>query len=194
MITELDDKQLMQKLKEGDIRALGELYLRHGDMVKVALLRFAPEIAEADTDELCQEVFLALNDSSRRYEERTKLKAWIFGIAVRKARMWRRKTWMRRNLLELHGSRGVAMALPTHQTPASTVELRQEILDCLDRLTHKQREVVMLHAVDGFSGEEIADILGIRVGVVWSRLHRARQLLLESGAEPARDRVLEGEL
>ena len=194
MIAELDDRQLMRKLKDGEIRALGELYLRYGNMVKRALARFAPEMADADVDELCQEVFLALNDSCRRYEERTKLKAWIFGIAVRKSRMWRRNTWLRRNLLEIHGGEGVAMALPTQETPASTAELRREIQESLSHLTQKQREVILLHAVDGFSGEEIAEILNVRVGVVWSRLHRARQILLKSAAEPARDHALEGEL
>jgi RNA polymerase sigma-70 factor, ECF subfamily len=194
MIAELDDKQLMRKLKDGEIRALGEIYLRYGNMVKSALARFAPEMADADVDELCQEVFLALNDSCRRYEEQTKLKAWIFGIAVRKSKMWRRKTWLRRNLMEIHGNQSVAMALPTRQTPASTVALRREIQESLSRLTQKQREVIWLHAVDGFSGEEIAEILNVRVGVVWSRLHRARQILMESAAEPARDHVFEGEL
>jgi RNA polymerase sigma-70 factor (ECF subfamily) len=192
MITELDDRQLMLRLKKGDIRCLGELYLRYGDMVKAALSRFAPESAAADVDELCQDVFLALNDSKKRYQERTKLKAWIFGIAVRKARMWRRKTWLRRHLLELHGKGGVAMALPSNQSPATTVALRLEIQESLARLTRKQREVVLLHAVQGFSGEEIAEILNIRVGVVWSRLHRARQLLADSDAVSARSRALEG--
>ncbi|MCP4602648.1 MAG: RNA polymerase sigma factor [Proteobacteria bacterium] len=173
MTVELNDGLLMSMLAKGDMRPLGELYLRHGSMVKAALTRFAPEMARADIDELCQDVFLALNDSASRYVEQMVFKAWLYGIAVRKARAWRRKTWLRRKLLDKHIGQGVGMALSTNETPASRAELRDEIEAVLDRMSNKQREVVLLHAVDGFSGEEIAQILNVKVGVVWTRLYRA---------------------
>ena len=47
----------------------------------------------------------------------------------------------------------------------------------LSRLSPKYRDVLILHAVEGFSGEEIAEILSIRPKTVWSRLHRARNQL-----------------
>jgi RNA polymerase sigma-70 factor, ECF subfamily len=173
-LAELNDEQLMEILAKGEIRPLGELFQRHAPMVKAALQRFAPELAEAHVDELSQDVFLALHDSADRYEEQSKFKAWIFGIAVRKARAWRRKTWLRRNLLKRHGGLNIAMALPTGTTPDTSFELREQAQIMLSQMTQKQREVVLLHAVEGFSCEEIAQILKVRVGVVWTRLYRAR--------------------
>ncbi len=66
------------------------------------------------------------------------------------------------------------MALSTHETPASHAEMRDDVDAVLNRLSPKQREVVLLYAVDGFTGEEIAQILNVRIGVVWTRLYRAR--------------------
>lgn len=184
-----NDEQLMHRLAQGEIDSLGELYLRHGSMVKGALKRFAPELAAADIDELSQDVFLALHDSVARYSEQLKFKAWMYSIAVHKARAWRRKTWLRRNLLGQHGSKSIATALPCPTGPDTRVEMRHQVEEILGQLTQAQREVVLLHAVDGFSGEEIAEMLGVKVGVVWMRLHRARQTVGAnfqlSGAKPA---------
>ena len=105
------EQALMEALAKGEIEALGELYFRHGKMVKSALLRFAPELAEADVDELSQEVFLALNASAKRYKEQMRFKSWLFGITVRKARNWRRTHWLRRKLMDLHIGKGVASQL-----------------------------------------------------------------------------------
>ena len=187
------EKALMEALKRGEIEALGELYLRHGQMVKSALSRFAPELADADVDELCQDVFLALNATARRYKEQMKFKSWLFGIAVRKARSWRRNHWLRQRLIDHHVGKSVAMALPKGERPDASFQHREEITAALDRLSPKQREVVLLQAVDGFSCEEIAEILNVQVGVVWSRIHRARQTLRRGREVHTVDEILEGE-
>lgn len=183
----------MERLADGDIRALGTLFLRYGEMVRNALVRFAPELAAADVEELSQDVFLAVYDSATRYQDQKKLKSWLFGITVRKARAWRRKTWLRRKLLDLHTGKSIGMALPTLESSHSRVEQREEVEEALNRLSTKQREVVLLHAVDGFSCEEIARILNVHVGVVWSRLHRARKTLALTEEFHSACNVLEGE-
>ncbi len=188
------DKELMERLADGDIQALGTLFLHHGEMVRNALIRFAPELADADVEELSQDVFLALHASAKRYQDQKKLKSWLFGITLRKARAWRRKTWLRRKLLDLHAGKSVGMALPMPEGAQRGVEHREEAQEALRRLSTKQREVVLLHAVDGFSCEEIARILGVHVGVVWSRLHRARKTLARTEEFHTACNVLEGEL
>jgi RNA polymerase sigma-70 factor (ECF subfamily) len=187
------DETLMEALARGEIGALGELYLRHGKMVKSALSRFAPELADADVEELCQDVFLALNTSAKRYTEQMKLKAWLFSITVKKARSWRRSHWLRRRLMDLHIGKTVAQALPVLGLPDTRLAHREEAARALDRLSQKQREAVLLQAVDGFTCGEIAEILGVQVGVVWSRIHRARQTLRRGRKAHAADEIWEGE-
>jgi RNA polymerase sigma-70 factor (ECF subfamily) len=169
------DEELVSRLATGDMAALGALYTRHKGMVCTALRRFAPQSAPADVEELVQDVFLALPDAATRYEERTRFKAWLFGIAVRKARSFRRKAWFRR-------TSGGAPAEQRDRGPGpdQQAERRELASSLLAGLPGGQREVLVLHAVEGFDGEEIAQILGISPGTVWTRLHRARRAVLES--------------
>jgi RNA polymerase sigma-70 factor (ECF subfamily) len=62
----------------------------------------------------------------------------------------------------------------------------------LAALPEDQRDVLMLHAVEGFSGEEIAEILGIRHETVRTRLYRARQKLLDIIPGTELDELMEG--
>ena len=192
----LDDRDslLVERLKAGDMKALGEMYIHYGAMVKGALLRYAPEMAGADVDEVCQDVFMALNESIGRYEEQLKFKNWLFGIAVKKSRTWRRNTWLRRKLLDTRRGEVEVTALPSTATPDSTAEHMDEITHALGALSTKQREVVLLHTVDGLTCEEIAEVLNIKVGVVWSRLHRARHTLMKRREGHDSARVFQGEL
>jgi RNA polymerase sigma-70 factor (ECF subfamily) len=178
ILEELSDEQLMARLADGRMRALGTLYVRHGTMVKRALVRLAPEISRAELEELGQEVFLTLSDTAARYEERTRLKAWLYGIAVRKAKSWRRTTWLRRKLLERHGVAGPGLKPGAAASPEKEVEVRQEVQRVLAELPREQQEVLLLSAVEGFTGEEIAQILRVRPKTVWTRLHRARRAAL----------------
>jgi RNA polymerase sigma-70 factor (ECF subfamily) len=137
---------------------------------------------------------VAVNDSIGRYEEQLKFKNWLFGVAVKKSRTWRRNTWLRRKLLDTRKSEVAVTALPSTATPDSTAEHLDEISHALDALSTKQREVVLLHTVDGLTCEEIAEALDIKVGVVWSRLHRARQTLMKRREAHESAHIFLGEL
>lgn len=91
--------------------------------------------------------------------------------------MWRRQTWLRRHLLQRHAGSPIAIAGAHEDSPAKLTETREDITQALDQLPESQREVLLLHA-EGFSGDEIAELLQIRPKTVWTRLHRARSLLL----------------
>ena len=57
----------------------------------------------------------------------------------------------------------------------SAVGARVEVKRALAILPEPQREVLLLHVVENFSGDEIAEALGISPKTVWTRLHRARK-------------------
>ena len=177
--TALSDNLLMANLAKGETQALGELYDRYDKMVKVAIVRFAPEIPASSVEELCQDTFLTLNKTAARYQERSQLKAWLYGIAVNKARAWRARTWLRRRLLKEHSGKGIAMALPNDSSLEKRSELRNAIRNALTELPKPQRDVLMLHAFEGFKSAEIASILKMNPEAVRTRLHRARRALLK---------------
>ena len=192
--SELSDEQLMRILASGHSEPLGELYVRHSAMVKDAMMRFCPEISIAEAEEMVQDVFLVLNRKAAKYREQMKFKAWLYGIAVKTVSSWRRTYWLRRKLLDRHDNKHVGIAVRNTHNPAYDMEVRDTLTQGLEKLTAGQRDVLFLHAVEGFTGEEIARILGIRPKTVWTRLHRARQRMLEELAQDATQTVFcEGE-
>jgi len=180
----LADEELMHRLAQGEMDALGVIYRRHGALVKAALGRTAREAPLAEIEEMSQEVFLSVADSASRYEERQRFKAWLYGVAVQKARVWRRNTWLRRNLLGRHPGEGAGTARKSDTSPVRQAELRESISGVLAKLPEIQQEVLVLYAAQGFTCDEIAEILKIRPKTVRTRLHRARQKLLGSVTEP----------
>jgi len=170
---------LMARLAARDRTALAPLYLRCSPLAKRALLRFAPECATSDLEDLLQDVFVALFEGAPRYPAGVGVERWIWGIAANTARHWRRKTWVRRKLLGRQGDPSMGMARRSETSPETAVALRRAIKRAIDALPEEQRDVLVLDAAEGFSGEEIAGILGIRHETVRTRLFRARRRLLE---------------
>jgi RNA polymerase sigma-70 factor (ECF subfamily) len=169
----------MTRLALGDNSALADLYRRHRGMVRSALARFAMGVTDAELDELTQDVFLAVAESAGSYSDRARFRAWLYSIAARRARKWRRRSWFRRRVRRKHGSECSGVAQPRQLSVASRMALREEALRLLGRLSTGQREVLWLSAVEGFTGEEIAQILGVSPNTVWTRLHRARCAMAE---------------
>jgi len=176
---EESDEEILGRLAGGDLDALGDLYVRHGPLVRAALERFVPDVAQAEIDELAQDVFLAVATSAREFRGTSRFTTWLWGIAIRKARSLRRDKWTRRRIRDRHGRAcaGVSAARGDGCSPEREALVREAAMDALSRLPQAQRVVVWLHAVEGMNGEEIAAALGISSRTVWTRLHRARRKL-----------------
>ena len=173
---QLQDAKLVDCLCNGDLDALGLLYQRYGKDVRSLLLRVEPSMRREDADDLCQEVFLTLVDTLNRYEEQGKMRSWLFGIAVRKARSWRRRRWTRFVLGRQHGEAAAGVSLQADRVEERVIA-RQRVDAVLRAMPASQREVVVLNVVEGLSARETAAVLGISENAVATRLHRARQAL-----------------
>ena len=176
-MTGFSDEELIQLLKQGELSPLGVLFARYDGMVKSALKRFVPGLTPEEVEDLSQEVFIRVLDLVDSYQEQTRFKAWLYSIAVGKAKNWRRKHWIRGKLMRRHlqdqqemNIQGLALL--------EKLETRQSALRALSLLSKPQQEVLWLFAVEGFSGDEISTILSISSNTVWTRLYRARQAVL----------------
>ena len=174
-ITDISDGALMQRLAEGDLSAMQPLYTRHGDRIGSILLRIQPQMSVAEAEELNQEVFLTLAETAHRYTEQGKLRSWITGIAVRKARAWGRTRWVRTRIMREQIRPHPAFSSTSTADQDRRMNAKQEVQLALESLSPKLREVLILHAVEGMTGDDIALALGIRTSAVWVRLHRARE-------------------
>ena len=172
------DADLMVRLAAGDVAALGPLHGRYARMVTSLLLRLDGGRDLAEAEDLTQEVFLTLMETAPRYQDEQRLKAWICGIAARTSQGRRRRSWRRRGLLAREGG-APGMALPTTGAEDERLDARRKVGAALDLLPPSQREVMILHAVEGLTGEEIAEALGMKANAVWVSLSRARARLRE---------------
>lgn len=179
------DARLVRQLRLGDLDALGGLYQRYGSSIRGFLARVVPGLADEDIDDLCQETFMTFADGVHRYEHYGRLRSWLFGIAVRKARSAvRRRRWRQAVGLQTGApAAGVALGQPRADDRAAA---RQRIDRLIRELPDSQREVLVLTAIEGLSVKEAADVLGIRENAASARLYRARQAMgaLEPG-EPS---------
>jgi len=170
------DATLVARLRSGDVEALGVLYARYGADVRRLALRLDPNRDASSADDICQAVFLTFLDTIDRYQEQGTLRGWLMGITARHCRSATRRWW---NRLRIHNragtsSAGVAMA---GSSAEARLEARQTITAALRALPEPQREVLVLHHLEGLTVTEVAAALGISENAVSTRLYRARRAM-----------------
>jgi RNA polymerase sigma-70 factor (ECF subfamily) len=136
-------------------------------------------VAEADVEDVCQEVFITVHRKLPEFEGRSAIKTWIYGICLRTASDYRRRAHVRRELPV-----GEATALEAAALDASPVESRQLVFSLLDQLDEEKRQVFVLYESEGFTMREVAEIVGCPLQTAYSRLYAARdqlRALLEPG-------------
>jgi RNA polymerase sigma-70 factor (ECF subfamily) len=139
-----------------------------------------------DAQDLVQEVYLQAWKSFSRYEAGTNCRAWLFAILFNKVQHFRRRKATQR-VVPL-GEDGEYKLDGLSTPPPTNAEITdEEILAALEKLSDNYRDVVILADVQEFSYKETADILGIPIGTVMSRLSRGRQMLRTALAACARD-------
>lgn len=175
------DERLVALHVESHSGAIEELIRRHRDELFGYLVRFTGSRALAE--DVFQETFLQIHISAASFDVDRRLKPWLYTIATNKARDARR--WLRRrpsvSLDTPVGSDGdsVTMAdlIPADtqdpQQPLDGAERVSQVRAVVDRLGDTQREILLLTYFQRMPYAQVADILGIPVGTVKSRLHAA---------------------
>jgi len=177
----------VSRLKANEDAAYDELVRMYsGPMYHVAY-RMTGDAAEAS--DAVQDIFLKIFRNIGGFKGEAALKTWIFKIAfseiLNRLRWWKRRH--RYATLSLDESpngnvpgHGVADAGPTPEEVLQAKERENAIQQALRRLSHEHRSIIVLRDIEGFSYTEIADVLGISMGTVKSRLARARADLKKS--------------
>lgn len=183
----------LEALKAGDAAAFEALLHRyHGPLLRVALGYVRDREAAEDA---VQETWLRVLAGLDRFEGRSTLKTWIFGILLNVARSRRRRdlrilpfsSLFRRDEPgsepivdpDRFNAEGRWTSLPENWESLPEARLMsREVLDrvgaAIDELPPKLREVILLRDVAGWSAEEAASLLGISAANQRVRLHRAR--------------------
>ena len=190
------DRDLVQRLLDGDAAAFDRLFERHAPAVQTRLRRILRD--EAAAEDVLQEVFLRLWTRAEQWQGRGSLGGWLMRTATNLALNHLRATKRRRQRpLEAHGDPGDEgdgavpgwMLDEASLRPDELLELAERRSACreaIDALPELKREVILLVHEAGMDINEAAERLGIPPGTVKSRLHYARGDLAERLAETMR--------
>lgn len=130
-----------------------------------------------DAQDLVQELFTQAWKSFHRYERGTNCRAWLYSILMNKARHYHRRQQNRKVIPLSEGQEETLLANLAGDAAVSDHLVDEDVLSALDRISVEHREVVLLADVQEFSYKETAEIIGIPIGTVMSRLSRGRALL-----------------
>jgi RNA polymerase sigma factor (sigma-70 family) len=166
----------------GSACAFREFYDRHVRDVRRFL---RAQVGDDLADDLTAETFVVVLRRAHEYRATaTTARAWLLGIAANLARRNRRTDTRRTRL----ASRLAPPRVGAEDRSFDRIDMgedRAPLRDALSRLATGEREVLLLIALGELSYEEVAAVLGVRVGTVRSRLHRARlqmRVALEEGS------------
>ena len=152
------------------------LYAAHAPFIGRVLIRLTGD--GPHIDDLIQETFIIAFRKRATFDGRSLPRTWLYGIAARLAMRHRRGAgrWLRALGLFAAEPEGV-QAPPDRALDDSRARehAAAQVRAALDRLPFKQREVFVLYELEELDGAAIAELLGIPVGTVWTRLHHGRK-------------------
>jgi RNA polymerase sigma-70 factor (ECF subfamily) len=177
------DRELVAGVAAGNLEGLGELFDRHAPDLRRYFVRLgAPN---GDVDDLIQATFLEVVRAAERFDPAYPVRAWLFGIATFLWRRHRRSLGRAATRLAAWAGLSKADLAPSPAEIFEGDEASRRFQRAFDALSAKKREVFTLVTLEGFSGEEAANALGVPVNTIWTRLHHARLELRRALEEEA---------
>jgi len=150
---------------------VGSVYRGHADFVWRSLQHVG--VRDSELEDAMQEVFVVVHRKLGGFDGRSKLTTWLFGVCLRVAARQRRRAYFRRETQTAEPPERVDVNTP--EDSALTRERRRLLERALGRLSPEQRAIFVLFEVEGRPCQEIAELVGVPLGTVYSRLHKARQ-------------------
>lgn len=139
-----------------------------------------------DADDLAQETFLVLARSADRFDGRSKLYTFLYGILLNLDRRNRRRQGVWQRKLKVLWAEPSPSA-PAAETPVEADEWKSSLWSHVAQLADNHRQVLVLRFSERLSYEEIAGVLDCPLGTVKSRMHHAltnlRERLMAAGPE-----------
>ncbi|MGC1276500.1 MAG: sigma-70 family RNA polymerase sigma factor [Planctomycetaceae bacterium] len=174
------DRDLIRKCRDGATEAFGVLVERHQDRLYAGLFRMLGSADEAR--EAAQDAFVHAYQKLDTFQGNAAFSTWLFRIAVNAAFSRQRRS--RKYRTSLNGAGDDAGYDPadhrSHSDPSQPIEQRETqkiVQDALAALPEDFRTALVLKEMEGLRYEEIAEIIGVPIGTVRSRIHRGRKEL-----------------
>jgi len=179
-----EEAELVRLAQSGEEAAFEELIRRHQQRV-FGLVNGILRRRE-DVEDIVQQVFLKVFVSLKRFDLRAAFSTWLYKITVNECWDYLRKKKVRplvyeTDLSEEQVSRldGVVSAERPPENPAQRAETKDILDQLLNELPERDRELLVLKEIEGFSVQELAEMLDLNVNTVKVRLFRVRARLMD---------------
>jgi RNA polymerase sigma-70 factor, ECF subfamily len=176
---------LVRRAQQGDETAFQELVEKYQS--KVFSIIHGIVRHRNDVEDIAQQVFAKVFFSLRNFDFRSSLITWIYKITVNECFDYLRKKKVRKLVYESDLSedevRRVENTEPSiDRQPAadSTLARRDYVLKLMSRVSEEERALLMLKEVEGYSVEELADMMSMNENTIKVKLFRARQKLVKA--------------
>ena len=167
----LEDAELIERARAGEVMAYEELVRRHQDVAVRTAYVIAPD---SDAEDAAQEAFVKAYAALGRFHAGAPFRPWLLRIVANEARNRRRSAGRRTGLaLRAAEDRRPGDAAPSPESAVLAHETRATLLGAVNRLRPEDREVIGARYFLDLSEAETAETLGIARGTVKSRLSRA---------------------
>lgn len=191
LLASLADEALVARAQGKDVAAFEELLGRYEEKLYRLAMRFVRN--ESDAQEILQDVFLSAWRKLPGFEGRAQFGSWMYRVTVNAALMFLRSRNRHPEVMledmepgalskttegSVHGLNEDWSRRPDEQLQSE--ELRRHIQRAVDGLPDGLRTVFLVRDVEGLSTEETAELLGLSLPAVKTRLHRARLALREA--------------
>lgn len=171
-VAEHPDAALVARVQAGDMDAYGTLVRAHLRRAFAVAYRVMGQ--REDAEDLVQDAFLVALERIHTFQPGRPFGPWFFRILVNRGLNARRSRAVRRTDPVPDDAPARTESPARH---AERMELRERLRAALDALPERQRLVVQMFELEGFSSAEIGDVLGIPDGTVRWYLHQARRTL-----------------
>jgi len=157
-----EDADLVRAFKNGDEEAFDRIFEKYHVPIYSICYRFTRN--DADARELTQDVFIKVHRNLRKFNERSKFFTWVYRITVNTCISFKRRNRALPPFLE---------AEPRRDPVGQRVRLKVAIDDALRRLPDRQRMAFILRHYQGYTFDEIGDIMGITTGAAKANHYQA---------------------
>ena len=180
----VDERTLVRKAQRGDKAAFETLVRRHQQRV-FAVARGILKRHE-DVEDIAQQVFVKAYFSLKRFDQRAAFSTWLYKITVNECWDLLRKKKVRPLVYESDFNEEQSRQYAASEREAADapdtgdrMAMRQRLESMLGQLEPRDRAMLVLKEVEGFSVEEIAESMGLNANTVKVRLFRARRRIVD---------------
>jgi RNA polymerase sigma-70 factor (ECF subfamily) len=173
-MTELSDKELVEKVQSGDILAFEKLLFRYEKQIFFYILKFINQ--KENAQDITQETFIKVYRSLKTFDPEYKFKTWLYTIATNTAYDWLRKAKNNQEIFIIDDPDNNFETIDDRSS-YKEIEAKELLEKPMQNLKPAYKSALLLYYYDGMKYEEIAQILGVPLNTVKTYLLRAKAQL-----------------